>query len=71
MRKKILVVDDSMFIRNMLKDILSKDYDVVEADCGANGIINECREAGVTDYITKPFEADFVVKKVKEHLDKV
>jgi two-component system, chemotaxis family, chemotaxis protein CheY len=34
--KKILVVDDSMFMRKLLKDILSKDYIVVEACSGAS-----------------------------------
>ncbi len=30
--KKILVADDSMFMRKMLKDLLSKQYEVLEAD---------------------------------------
>ncbi len=32
--KKILIADDSLFLRKMLKDILSKDYELVEADTG-------------------------------------
>ncbi len=30
--KKILVADDSMFMRKMLKDLLSKQYEILEAD---------------------------------------
>ncbi len=44
MRKKILIVDDSLFIRNMLKDILTKDYDIIEADCGASAVLEYSRE---------------------------
>ncbi|MDF1796358.1 MAG: response regulator [Coxiellaceae bacterium] len=122
MPKKILIVDDSLFIRNMLKDILSKNYDIVEADCGADGImqysreqpdlvlldiimpdgtleginvlqnihernaealvimitavgqdqiINECKSAGASDYITKPFEAEEVIEKVQQYVGKL
>lgn len=36
MAKKILLVDDSLFMRNMIKDILTKNFDceVIEADTG-------------------------------------
>lgn len=33
--KKILVADDSLFMRKILKDFLSREYAVVEADSGA------------------------------------
>lgn len=36
--KKILIADDSMFMRKMLKDILSKKYEVVEAETGAKAL---------------------------------
>lgn len=119
MKKKILVVDDSLFIRLMLKDILATDYDVVEADSGTKAImqysrerpdlvlldiimpdgtlegihvlkqirernpnalvvmitavghdeiIKECKDAGASDYIIKPFEASVIRKKVKQYL---
>lgn len=119
MRKKLLIVDDSLFIRKMLKDILSKDYDIVEADCGSSGvmefsreqpdlvlldiimpdgtlegvqvlnkirerqsdaivimitavgqeqIIDECKAAGATDYVVKPFDAELILEKVQQHL---
>jgi len=32
--KKILIADDSLFMRKMLKDILSDKYEIVEADTG-------------------------------------
>jgi diguanylate cyclase (GGDEF)-like protein len=38
MPKKILVVDDSPFFRGQLKFTLSKEYDVVEAGTGAEGL---------------------------------
>ena len=33
--KKILVADDSLFMRKMLKDILSDKYEIVEAESGS------------------------------------
>lgn len=36
--KKILIADDSMFMRTILKDLLSEDYKVVEADSGAKAL---------------------------------
>jgi len=33
--KKILIADDSLFMRMTLKNILSKEYEIVEADTGA------------------------------------
>lgn len=119
MKKKILIVDDSQFIRLMLKDILATDYEVIEADSGTSGImqysreqpnlvlldvimpdgtlegihvlkkirernpnalvimvtavgheeiIKECKEAGASDYILKPFKAAVIKKKVKQYL---
>jgi len=35
---KILIADDSLFMRKILKDILSEDYKVVEADSGAKAL---------------------------------
>lgn len=34
MDKKILIADDSLFMRRMLRDILSDKYEIVEADTG-------------------------------------
>lgn len=119
MKKKILIVDDSLFIRHMLRAILANDYEVIEADCGTEAIlqysreqpnlvlldiimpdgtleginvlkkirdrnpkalvimitavgqdeiIKECKEAGASDYIIKPFEASLITKKVKHYL---
>ena len=36
--KKILVVDDSLFMRKVLKDVLAKGYEIVEADSGAEAL---------------------------------
>jgi len=35
---KILIADDSLFMRRILKDILSEEYKVVEADSGAKAL---------------------------------
>jgi diguanylate cyclase (GGDEF)-like protein len=44
MPKKILIVDDSPFFRGQLKLSLSKEYDVVEAATGAEGLDSVKRE---------------------------
>jgi len=36
--KKILIADDSLFMRRILKDILSDQYEVTEADSGAKAL---------------------------------
>jgi two-component system chemotaxis response regulator CheY len=38
MTKKILIADDSLFMRKMLKDILSDKYEIVEAETGAGAL---------------------------------
>ncbi len=35
---KILIADDSLFMRRILKDILSEQYEVIEADSGAKAL---------------------------------
>ena len=35
---KILIADDSLFMRRILKDVLSDQYEVVEADSGAKAL---------------------------------
>ena len=35
MAKKILIADDSLFMRKMLKDILSDKYEIIEAESAA------------------------------------
>jgi len=35
MAKKILIADDSLFMRKMLKDILADKYEIVEAETGS------------------------------------
>ena len=36
--KKILIVDDSLFMRKVLGDMLSKEYQVIEADSGSRAL---------------------------------
>ncbi len=36
--KKILIADDSLFMRRILKDVLSEEYEIVEADSGAKAL---------------------------------
>lgn len=36
--KRILIADDSLFMRKILRDILSKDYEIVEADTGKKAL---------------------------------
>ena len=38
MKKKILIVDDSLFIRKALREILCKKYKIVQADTGNKAI---------------------------------
>lgn len=35
---KILIADDSLFMRRILKDVLSDQYEVIEADSGAKAL---------------------------------
>lgn len=35
MAKKILIADDSLFMRSILRDILSDKYNIIEAESGA------------------------------------
>ena len=36
--RKILIADDSLFMRKLLKNILSKQYEIIEAGSGAEAI---------------------------------
>lgn len=38
MKKKILLVDDSGFIRKILRDLLEKEYNIIEAETGDEAI---------------------------------
>lgn len=44
MPKKILIADDSLFMRKMLKDTLSKKYEIVEAESGAKALAQYGKE---------------------------
>ena len=121
MAKKILIADDSLFMRKMLKDILSIEnkYELVEAQNGSeteqqfkthkpdltlldiimpegeeegirvlkeikklspgakvvmltavgqDSIIAECKKAGASDYIVKPFDKEKVIETVEKYL---
>ncbi len=45
MKKKILITDDSKFIRMVLKEYLNKNFDVVEADGGASAVRQFSKES--------------------------
>ncbi|MBU1366994.1 MAG: response regulator [Candidatus Omnitrophica bacterium] len=121
MPKKILIADDSLFMRRILKDILSakEKYEIVEAQngkeaeqqfkkhnpdltlldiimpegeeegitvlkaikklssgakvvmitaVGQDSIIAECKKAGASDYIIKPFDKEKIIKTVEKYL---
>ena len=65
MPKRVLIVDDAVFMRNMIRDIFSSGgYEVVgEATHGIEAI-----EAGAADFIVKPFRAEDVLSVVKKVL---
>lgn len=118
--KKILIADDSLFMRKMLRDILSDKYEIVEAETGIkaegqikkekpdlvlldiimpegeeegiivlkkvmkanpkakvvmitavgqDAIVEECKKAGASDYIIKPFDKEKVITTVAKHLE--
>lgn len=120
MPEKILIADDSLFMRKVLSDMLSPKYDIVEADSaqkaeqlfkkekpdmtlldiimpegeeagisvlkkikkadskakvimitaiGQDTIMEECKKLGATDYITKPFDNQKILKTVAKYLD--
>ena len=55
MKKKVLIVDDSLFMRTMLKDLLSKQYAIVEADSAAAAVrqvTNERPDLVLLDIVT-------------------
>ena len=78
MTKRILIVDDAIFMRTMLKNILTKDtaytYDIVEAKDGVEAItfIDEQEFDLVLMDITMPnmggIEALKIIKEKKEKL---
>lgn len=44
MLKKILIVDDSLFIREILSDLLAKNYEIIEADSADTAIESFSKE---------------------------
>lgn len=122
MRNKILIVDDSKFNRQVLKNILEEDYEILEAENGriafelieaqrgdlaavlldivmpeVNGVtllkmlnekeylnefpilvvtseqdvelVAECFDYGISDFIRKPVNTDFVKQRVEKLVD--
>ena len=115
--KKVMIVDDSMFMRQVLRDLLPNSCEVIEAESasraveqfraerpdlvlldiimpeeeqagigvlrtlkeidpdaqvvmvtalGQDTIVEQCKQLGVTEYITKPFDD----RKVRETIDR-
>lgn len=122
MRDKILIVDDSMFNRQLLRDILQDEYATIEAENGRQaleiigeqrdeilavlldivmpevdgvkvlkilhekkymddfpvlmvtgeqdmGVVGECFDYGISDFIRKPVNTDFVKQRVKKLIE--
>jgi two-component system, chemotaxis family, chemotaxis protein CheY len=64
---KILIVDDSQFMRNVLKDVLSTDYEVIEAENGKQGIEKitaEKPDLVLLDVIMPEMDGIEVLKKI-------
>ena len=59
--KRVLIADDAMFMRNMIKQILAHgDFEVVaEANNGAEAVILGCTESFATGYISSDYEDVF------------
>ena len=71
MRKKVLIVDDSDTDRDVLKNILRSDYNVIEANSGfaALGVIAEKKkelDAIFLDISMPVFNGFAVLEKIKE-----
>lgn len=122
MRNKILIVDDSMFNRQLLRDILKDEYAIIEAEDGRKAlevieaqkneivavlldivmpqvdgvtvlkvlnekkyldafpvlivtgeqdmsVVAECFDYGISDFIRKPVNTDFVMERVKKLIE--
>lgn len=122
MRDKILIVDDSMFNRQLLRDILHDEYAIIEAENGRQAleiigeqkneilavlldivmpevdgvkvlkilheknlledfpvlmvtgeqdmeVVGECFDYGISDFIRKPVNTDFVKQRVKKLIE--
>lgn len=65
---KILIVDDSLFMRNVLKDILSKEnYDLIEAENGEEALkklASEKPDLMLLDIIMPTVDGIEVLKKI-------
>lgn len=71
MPKKILIVDDSLFMRTVLKDNLPDKYEIVEADSGAKAkkqFVKEKPDLTLLDIIMPEGEQEgiSVLKNIKE-----
>lgn len=68
--KKILLVDDSLFMRKILRDILCRRYEIVEADTGAGALqkyASEKPDLVLLDIVMSAGEEEgiSVLKKIK------
>jgi len=69
MAKKILIADDSLFMRKILKDMLSDKYEIIEADTGGKAeeqIKKEKPDLALLDIIMPEGEEEgiIVLKKI-------
>ena len=72
MQKKILIVEDGEFNRDLLIQLLSDDYEIVVADNGAQGIIKAFQENPdliLMDLGLPVMDGWEATKKIKEESD--
>ena len=60
-KQRILIVDDSEMNRIILSEILQDEYDIIEA---STTFVRRAYEQGVSDYISRPFDAKVVYQRV-------
>lgn len=80
MSKRILIADDAIFMRTMLKDILIKmgcemimEYDknakcVMCSAMGQQTMVVQAIQTGAKDFIVKPFNAERIAESVNKAL---
>lgn len=65
MSNRILICDDDEGIRESLKLILLKDYDLIFAEDGIQCLDELQKQKSAEGYIVKPFRREGVLKTVK------
>ena len=76
MKARVLVVDDAIFMRKMISDILEGNgMEIVgEAETGALGqqaLVQDALSAGAKDFLIKPFNPSRVIEVISKVLNQV